>query len=349
MTLTELSYHTRKLLPLTVFFVILLLIFFYTAKLLFIYLKINQPVETYINPAFGMIKPPMLKEASKSAGFDFVLDTIEGKPITATESAKVYFLPQSTPRFGYREKIYLMAKTFGIDTSVVKQEIVDKEVVFSDNRQKLTIDITNFNFRYDYYFESEPELFSEVFIPSKKEIENKAIDFLTTVGRYPEELARGKININLFHFDPLEKRISPVFQASDANLVEVNFYRPDIDNIAVVTPGFPSSQNYVIFVFFESGYKVVRAQVKFFEKSEEQVGIYPLKTGDEAWAKLLEGEGFVIHGDSALKKDIRIKNMFLAYLDPDKYENYLQPVYVFLGDPNFVAYVPAISNEYLAD
>jgi hypothetical protein len=41
--------------------------------------------------------------------------------------------------------------------------------------------------------------------------------------------------------------------------------------------------------------------------------------------------------------------MFLAYYDPDIYQEYLQPVYVFVGEPNFIAYVPAISNEYLAE
>jgi hypothetical protein len=39
--------------------------------------------------------------------------------------------------------------------------------------------------------------------------------------------------------------------------------------------------------------------------------------------------------------------MFLGYYDPDIYQKYLQPVYVFLGNNGFVAYVPAIKEEYV--
>jgi len=37
----------------------------------------------------------------------------------------------------------------------------------------------------------------------------------------------------------------------------------------------------------------------------------------------------------------------LVYLDPDFYQPYLQPVYLFLGEDQFVAYVPAVSTNHL--
>ncbi len=49
------------------------------------------------------------------------------------------------------------------------------------------------------------------------------------------------------------------------------------------------------------------------------------------------------------KTSIKIKKMFFAYFDPDIYQSYLQPVYVFLGENNFVGYVPAVSADYLTD
>lgn len=348
MTLTELSFYSRRLLPFIILFFLVFLIFFYAIKLFFIYLSTLQPEKIYTNPIFGEIKKPFIKEGSGSAGFNFTLDTIEGEPITASKSAKVYFLPPTATRFGYREKIYLMAKTFGFDTALVKHRLIGKEATFTDQKQKLTIDITNFNFRYDYDFDKEAELFTKTLIPSKKEIENKAIDFLKTVERYPDELSRGKININLMQYDPGRKSFAVVNRSVDANVAEVDFYRPEIEGVTVVTPGFPSSQNYVLIVFFESGFRVLRAQVKFFEKSEEQVGVYPLKEGAVVWEKLKAGEGRVITTPTS-SREIVIKNMFLAYFDPDVYQDYLQPVYVFLGEPNFVAYVPAVTDEYLRE
>jgi hypothetical protein len=94
--------------------------------------------------------------------------------------------------------------------------------------------------------------------------------------------------------------------------------------------------------------KILRAQVKFFEKSDEQVGIYPIRAGTDAYEFLQKGFGVVVNNPTN-SKQVTIKKMFMGYLDPDIYQDYLQPVYVFLGDNNFVSYVPAITSEYLSE
>jgi len=42
---------------------------------------------------------------------------------------------------------------------------------------------------------------------------------------------------------------------------------------------------------------------------------------------------------------VTIRNIYLAYFEPVTLTNYLQPIFVFEGDNNFVAYVPAISTK----
>ncbi|MFA6532962.1 MAG: hypothetical protein WCT22_03110, partial [Patescibacteria group bacterium] len=134
-----------------------------------------------------------------------------------------------------------------------------------------------------------------------------------------------------------------VDKSPQAQLVEVDFQRPDIDGYSTVTPKFFNSQNYVIMLFQGTNYTVLNSQISFFEKSEEQVGTYWIKTGEEAWSELNSGLGFVVAGTVG-QKNIVIKDMKLRYFDPDTYQNYLQPVYVFLGEGNFVGYVPAVKN-----
>jgi hypothetical protein len=101
-------------------------------------------------------------------------------------------------------------------------------------------------------------------------------------------------------------------------------------------------------VFHADDYKILKAQVQFFEKSNEQVGIYPVKTGAQAWADLKAGKGIIISSPNS-SKNIVIKKMFFGYFDFDSYQEYLQPVYVFLGDGNFVAYVSAVTTDYLTE
>ena len=113
-----------------------------------------------------------------------------------------------------------------------------------------------------------------------------------------------------------------------------------------MTPKFFTSQNYLILFFDNDQEKIIRGQISFFEKSEDQKGIYPVKTGDQAWEELKNGKGMVVAGQKGVK-NITIKKMSIEYLDPDVYQHYLQPVYVFIGDNDFVAYVTAVKEEYL--
>jgi len=343
MSLTELSYYFRKYLPYGILFCLIFLIFFYSIKLTLIYLETNKTEITYTNPIFGKVNLPEIPGSSSSAGLKFTLDTIEGTPVTATDTAKVYFMPQNNPRFGYNEKIYLIARSFGFNTEVVKHKLVGKIATFTDAEKTLTIDISNFNFKFDRKVNNELFSSPQLTIPTKTVIENKAIDFLKKIGRYPEELGKGTTNVIYLKFNPINQNFVNVEKSSQAQLVEIDFGRPDIDTFKVVTPKFFTSQNYVIMLFQGDDFQIIKSQIAFFEKSEEQVGTYLVKTGEEAWSELNSGMGFVVAGTQG-QKNILIKSMELRYFDPDVYQNYLQPVYVFLGEGNFAAYVSAIKN-----
>ena len=308
-----------------------------------IYLDANKTVTIYTNPIFGKVSLPEIPNSSSSAGFKFTLDTIEGHPVTATDTAKVYFLPQNNPRFGYSEKIYLIAKSFGFDTGIVKHQLDGKIATFKDLEKTLTIDISNFNFKFDRKVSNDTFSSPQLTIPVRTVIENKAIDFLKKIGRYPDELAKGSTNVIYLKYNPINQNFVNVEKSSQAQLVEIDFGRPDIDTFEVVTPKFFTSQNYVIMLFQGEEFQIIKSQIAFFEKSEEQVGTYTVKTGEEAWSELNSGMGFVVAGTQG-QKNILVKDMKLRYFDPDIYQNYLQPVYVFLGDGDFVAYVQAIKN-----
>ena len=348
MTLTEVSYYSRKAAPFVLLSFLILLILYYFIRVLLLTIAPESPRSIYLNPIFGKIKKPIIKEVTSSSDLTFKIDTIEGKPVTATDSAQVYFLPSAAARFGYREKIYLIAKSLGFNTEFVKHVLEGKEAIFNDERQSLTVDISNFNFTYEYNFEEYPEVFANTVMPQKKESQDKAIDFLTSVGRYPEELAKGKTNTIFIFYNPEAKQMKLLNSNAEANMVEIDFYRPDQEQYPVVSPKYFNSQNYVMMVFYQTDFKIIKAQIKYFEKSDTQIGVYPIKTGDAAWEALTAGKGLIIQNE-ADSQNIVIKKMFLGYLDPDIYQEYLQPVYVFLGENNFVSYIPAIPDSYFTE
>lgn len=348
MTLTEVSYYFRKIVPIT----FISLIFF---SLSYLFLKLILPSiltppkkpSIIINPLFGKLSQIKFSQSfNYPSDIDFVLDNIEGEPITATQTAKVYYLTSKVPRFGYLQKIYLMAKNLGFDTTMIKHKLDGKNAIFQDDEKKFIVDISNFNFEYQYNYENNKELFENTIIPDENLIKEKAKEFLRVLGRYPDELAKGKENIILLNYNSSTNEFQIIKPEEQANVIEVDFYRSDVEGFPIVTSKYFNSQNFVVAVFKENDYKVLKAQVKFFEKEEEKVAVYPLKTGDQAWQELKEKKGTIVSlGEK--NNQIIIKKMFLGYYDPDSYQEYLQPVYVFLGEKGFVGYVPAIKEEYI--
>lgn len=345
MTLTELSYYVRKAAPLLLIFTLILFIFYYSIKLIFLLTEKPKTPNLLINPIFDKIEKPILKQATLSGGLSYILDNIEGKPVTATLAAKVFFVPEPQARLTYRSRILLMAKQFGFDTDITKYKLINDEAFFSDSDKKLSINIKNYNFQYEYDFGQHKEIFIQATLPQEKDIEQKTIDFLKSIDRYPEDLAKGKINILYFNYQSENNSISPS-SFENANIVELDFFPQDVDKYPVFYEKFQTSPNHVIATFINSEIKILKAKISYFEKTYDQYGVYPLKTGDQAYEELISGKGLIITNESK-EKQITINKMFLSYLDLESYFPYFQPVYVFLGSDNFVAYVFAVSNDYL--
>lgn len=357
MTLTEASYFTRRFAPFVVILILVFLIFFYAFKLLLLLgqaqpTKPTNTAQVVTDPKFGQIPLPQLPEATPSAQAQFILDTLDGTPNfpNATTAAQVYFLPQEPSRFGFLQRIYFMAQNAGFDTEQIKHQLQEKTAIFGDGKRRLTIDITNYNFSYKYTLTKDDTFVETAQVPADpKFIEQKAIDYLRTIDRYPAELAQGKPNSTYLYFNPLTTELATVANAADANMVEVDFFRPDVNGYPVVSPNYYHSPHYVVMVFNGNDVRVVRAQVQLFARSTDQIGSYPIKTPDEAWQQLQAGKGYIVAGDIQANPQVKIKKVMLAYLDPAQYEEYMQPVYVFLADNNVITYVPALIDEYFID
>ncbi len=350
MTLTEVSYFSRKFAPFGVLLLVIILIFFYTIKLVFMFAQLNQPKVLDIDTVFNQISAPQFPEATPSSRFTYIIDTVEGEPITSTETAKIFFLPKAKFQFGYKEKISIMAKKLGFEGVGLDYRLAQNntEAIFSDSKRKLRIDINNFNFKFDQDITRSPELFEVNGTPIKEEAQNRAIDFLKSFDRHPDDLAKGTMKVIFLQYDKVSSQTAVIGDNHGANMVEVDFYRAEIDQSPIVSPTFFNSQNYVTMVHTGQDYKVVSSQIQFFEKSEEQFGIYPVIDGKTAFEKLATGSGYIVAGATSTQKQIPITDMFVAYYDPNVYQEYLQPVYVFMNPKlNFVGYVPAVTDEYL--
>ncbi len=350
MTLTELSYYTRKAVPLAVIGILGLLIAYFTIKIILEAPVDPGPVTPSYNTTFGPLEPIKIASAKPSSEYKFTFDTIEGVPVSVAESAKIYFIPETNRQIGYTIKTNTMAEALGFNIASSPGQVEFPYITYEDQKRKLKVDITRYNYEYQYTLgEDDAFLQNLTTVPSPSTITGHATDFVKSVGRYPDELARGKPNIVFWKFDPVERKINISESPKEANMAEVDFYRGDINEFPSVTSNYFNSKNYVLILYHTTGMQIVKAQINFFETAADQEGTYPLKSAETAWKQVLEGKGIVVSSDPDVK-DVTIKEMFMAYYDPDEYMPYLQPVYVFLGGrgSSFAAYVPAVDDTQIS-
>lgn len=356
MTLTEVSYYTRKFAPVGIIAGLVILIFVFGFRLLLLYLEIQstapKPV-TDANPVatdqiFGPIKRPLITDAKPSSNYTWVLDTLDGTPNVeeATSAANVYFIPQQTATFGFLAKIYAMAKAVGIDTDIIQHQLQDKTAIFDDGVRKMSIDIRTFNFTYDYKVTDADNVDTVVDPNLDSTVVSDATAFLTKIGRYPTPLSLGDKNVIYMRLDPTSREVATLNSPAGSNMAEVDFYPEDIDGLPVVTSTYYNSPNYVLFLTGGGENRPIRARISFFEMSPDQVGLYPLRSAQQAWDDLQKGKGMVVSAGAA-GGEVKIQKVFMAYYEPDTYQEYVQPMYVFLGEHRVAAYVPAIADEAL--
>lgn len=351
MTLTEISFYLRKYFPFAILGFFFIVAFYFLIITFLNYLNSLTPTTLQVEPIFGKITRivPSQKVDYKE-GVDFLLDTIEGEPKNATPSAKVFFLPSKTTQFRYLQKIYVSAKQVGFDTEKIKHVMDDQVAVFDDGKKRLDIDVAYFNFDYKLNFEKDKKIFlKNNFTDSNLEslAKTDSRNFIKKIREFPEELSQGNEKIIYLKYNSTQDEFQIVKRKQEANAIEIDFYRPDIDGTPIMAPKYFNSQNYVVLTYDEEKKFIpLKAGIKYFEKETQKFGVYPIKTGVEAWSDLKNKNGHIVFLGTN-EGTVKIKSMELGYYDFDNYQPYLQPVYVFLGENGFVAIVDGIKNDYL--
>ena len=126
----------------------------------------------------------------------------------------------------------------------------------------------------------------------------------------------------------------------------ISIWPGDINKIKIVTPDFKhsliraeASQSALIVDDFS------KINFTFWPIDQTSFSTYPIKTTAQALEDLKKGSGIVILEPKGVQ--VSITSVSLAYFESENYNPYLLPILVFEG-PNFVAYVPAIVEQYIA-
>lgn len=346
-SLTRIAYYTRK----TIVLGIIGLISLFVIKTL-ISFGIKQWQTTHPAPPqapnvlFGKLPKSKFSHSKYPHPQNFVLETVGGELPEASATAKVFQIPKKLPSLLASRHAQEFASRLGfinkpIEKTATRYKFEDPKTFL----KTLDLDIINYNFSLNYDFLKDVEVFKEKSFFSVEQAKTEANRFFQSTAIFPSDLQNGERKVSFLKFSGQE--LLPTSSLSKADAVRVDYLRSDAENSPVLPPEFEKSPVFIVFSGSKAKEKrIILAEFNYFEVNYQTSATYPIKTTQEAWEELKNGLGFIARWQGKSGQAI-IRKAYLAYYDSPEYQPFLQPIFVFEGDQEFVAYMPAVKNEWL--
>lgn len=215
----------------------------------------------------------------------------------------------------------------------------------NDNlNQILTMNVLDGSFVLKYPYLKDQTLPDSGKVPTEGEAISVAFSYLEKGGKLTNDLEEGEKKASLWKIE--SDGLKAVSSHSEANVVRVDFFRSEIDGLAVVGSQPNGAPVSVLVSGADMANKeIVEVNYKSMGIDIESFSTYPIKAVEDAWSDLEKGNYWPASDTS--NESVVIRNVYLAYFEPIVLTHFLQPVFVFEGSDNFVAYVTAVVDSSL--
>ena len=356
-TLTEASVTARKVIRFgAIGFVAVTIMWYLGTALIKYYNAVNPPPLPEPTVGFGQLPKINFPESVKRP--KMVLELPTGSIPSFVDRMVVYSEPIKKSSFTDSEKGIETAAALGF---LFKPEQKTESLYIWTNQDQLNsrleMNIVNGQFTLTRQWQNNPTLAAMASFSSDKTIITDAENYLSRVGLLSSDVV-GVEKITYLRDEG--GRLGPALSLSDADFVQLDLFRKNMDEIDAesktkdVLASYPfyrpdPSRGLIRMVMSGSGKmteKVVSMEYGYNKIDYNSNSTYPIKTGEEAWAELENGGGFVYTLDSETN-EVKIRRVFLGYFDPYFSQGMIMPIYIFLGDKGFTAYVSAVTESWI--
>lgn len=277
----------------------------------------------------------------------------------------------NVPSFGDRANVYYISKTditlLALDrakSQAASLGFVFEPVEITKTKYRwirpqplqaiLEMNIDKNEFAMKVSWESDPNFLKSNLLPNQNQAISEAKGFLRKAGFLYPDLETGEATTTLFKYSA--GQFTEAVSLSNANFIQVDFFRAPIEKkysetVTLKHPILPADPfkgiaSIIISGSRDQGKRIISAEYKYTNVDYDQPHTYPIITGPQAWEMLQKGAGFIA-SPPAKGSQATIRRVELGYYDSLIENSYLQPIYVFRGDDDFIAYVPAVSSEWI--
>lgn len=275
------------------------------------------------------------------------LETASGTTPSFGDRAKVFLMLRSTPNLLADQRAREIAATYNF---IFEPEVVGSNIYRWQKSQpletKLEMNIFNNNFEISSNYLSKPELLSGNKLPDDFEAVRLVKDFLKNSDLLPRDIATAAGEI--VYLKSLGGEVLPAVSYSDADFLQIDLNRVPIDDRHRMygPDGYKGSAHAIISGALNGKDSIVAMEFSYQEVDYQQMETYPVTSSQEALRSLQAGKGYIASYEDQ-EEEVIIRQVSLGYYQSNEEQDYLQPVYVFEGDNDFIGYVPATAAEYI--
>jgi len=346
-SLTETSIIARKVIRYVIYCVVLIIILRFTINLgVSIYHKFVPPPEPEPTVAFGKLPKLPFPERPTLSNLTYTLETPDGKLPLLPEQAEVYFMPPLASNIRALDSAKEKASALGFNPNGrLLVENVPNVYIFqkSIGTSTLTMNIISGVFSISYDLTVDPSVIGNL-PPGPDAAVGQARSYLGNAGLLQEDTKESRTSYEFLRIE--NGKFVPAVSLSEAAVIKVNIFRKDYGKeIPAVTP--EGKEANIWFMLSGAGTRqVIAAEYHYFPIDLQKSGTYPLKTSEAAWEELKNGGAFITTFKNTSSTNVTIRRVYLGYYDAGQYAEFYQPVVVFEGDDDFIAYVPAIVPNF---
>lgn len=310
------------------------------------YKKLNPPPPPPPDVKFG--KLPKLEFPQKEpVSLSYTLETrTGGLPNNLPAQFKVFFMPIKKANL----LAYDAAKAVANRLDFIQEPTKLSETDYRWDANvtipsSLTTNIITGAFVLDRRWQNDPTYLTPTVYYNESQAVDRMYNLLSRLELLPEDIQEGKYTVQNLKGE--NDQIVPAVSLSQAHFVRVNLYRAPVDNVMVVSPrtdrGLISG---ILALQREDERQFVNLDYNYYPVDLERFASYPLIGVGEAWQRLQKGQAYIA-SVKASATAATIREITLEYYDSETPQQFLQPVYVFRGDPDFVGYVPALADAWV--
>lgn len=295
---------------------------------------------------FGKL-PKLVFPQKDAITLQYKLETATGKlPSNIPTQFKVFFMPIKKASLLAYDSAKAVANK--LDFIEDPKKLSESEYRFDANQpvpSSLTINIITGSFILDRKWQLDPSYTTPNIYYTDPQSLDRMYNILSRAELLPQDIKDGNYTIQYLKAD--KDQIVPAVSLSQAHFVRVNLYRKEVDTTPVVSPRSDRGPiSAILALQREDNKQFINLDYNYFPVEMETSAVYPLITPAEAWKRMQNGGGYVVDVKPNTT-NVTVREVGLAYYDSEEPQQFMQPVYVFKGDDNFIGYVPAISDTWV--